>query len=168
MSNKKVRGLKRKLKTMVKRIEQETINFPSDFYNGYWHLHLPVGQSFISSNKTPIGIKRLCIQTLLNRAEHLVNIKSETLERTRVVVAVDLPSLWNSQIIVFSGETHFKGFFHRNDDSQRWITLPKGRSIVREWKLTVPKNLKVIGFREEITDEDFHYVGEIWFIGELD
>ncbi|WP_047154725.1 DUF3916 domain-containing protein [Aneurinibacillus tyrosinisolvens] len=153
---------------MVKRIEQETIKFPSDFYNGYWHLHLPVGQGFISSNKTPIGIKRLCIQTLLNRAEHLVNVKPDTSERTRVVVAVDLPSLWNSQIIVFSGESYFESFFDRNVDSQRWVPLPKGRNIECEWQLTVPKNMKVLGFKEEITDEEYQYVGEIWFIGELD
>lgn len=162
--HKKVRGLKRKVKSMVKIIEQETIKFPSDFYKGFWHLHLPVGQGFISSNK----IKRLCIQTLLDRAEHLVNIKPDTSEKTRVVVAVDLPSLWNSQIIVFSGESYFKSFFDRNDDSQRWIPLPKGRNIEREWQLTVPKNMKILGFKEEITNEEYQYVGEIWFIGELD
>ena len=49
MSNKKIRGLKRKTKNMIKRIEQETEVFPVEFYNGYWHLHLPVSQSFISS-----------------------------------------------------------------------------------------------------------------------
>ena len=167
MPNKKVRGLKRKVKSMVNRIEQETIKFPSDFYNGYWHLHLPVGQDFISSNKTSMGIKRLCIQTLLNRAEHLVNVKPDTSERTRVVVSVDLPSLWNSQIIVFKGESYFKTFFDRNDDSQKWIPLPKFRNIEHEWKLTVPKNMRILGFKEEITDEEYQYVGEIWFIGEL-
>ncbi len=34
MPDKKVRGLKRKTKNMVNRIEQETIKFPPDFYNG--------------------------------------------------------------------------------------------------------------------------------------
>lgn len=44
MRVKKVRGLKRKTKNMLKRIDQETTPFPVDFYNGYWHLHLPVAQ----------------------------------------------------------------------------------------------------------------------------
>lgn len=61
MPNRKVRGLKRKVKSMVTRIEQETVKFPSEFYNGYWHLHFPVGEEFISSNKTPMGIKRLYV-----------------------------------------------------------------------------------------------------------
>ncbi|WP_053104113.1 DUF3916 domain-containing protein [Bacillus sp. FJAT-27231] len=51
MPNKKIRGLKRKTKKMMERIEQETETFLSEFYNGYWHLHLPVAQSFISSAK---------------------------------------------------------------------------------------------------------------------
>ena len=167
MPNKKVRGIKRKVKNMVKRIEQETMNFPSDFHNGYWHLHLPVGQGFIASNKTPVGIKRLCIQTLLNRGQHLVNVKPDISEKTRVVVAVDLPNLWNSQIIVFKGESYFKTFFDRNDDTQRWIPLPKDRNIEHEWQLTVPNNMKMLGFKVEITDEEYQYTGENWFIGEL-
>ncbi|MBP3951811.1 DUF3916 domain-containing protein [Bacillus suaedae] len=167
MPNKKVRGLKRKVNSMVNRIEKETIKFPSDFYNGYWHLHLPVGQGFISSPKTPVGIKRICIQALLKRAEHLVNIKPDTSEGTRIVVAVDLPGLWNSQIIVFKGESYYKTFFDRNDASQKWTPLPASRNIEHEWKLTIPKNMKILGFREEITDEKDPYVGEIWFIGEL-
>ncbi|WP_374722902.1 DUF3916 domain-containing protein [Peribacillus tepidiphilus] len=169
MSDKKVRGLKRKTKNMVKRIEEETIKFPSDFYNGYWHLHLPVSQDFISSNKTPLSIKRLCIQTLLDKAEYLVSIKPPTLEKLRVVIAIDLPDLWNSQIIVFSGDSHFKGFFERNDDYQKWIPLSMERNIVSEWDLLVHKGMDILGVREEITDEGGEkFESEIWFVGELD
>ena len=168
MSDKKVRGLKRKTKNMVKRIEQETIKFSSDFYNGCWYLHLPVAQDFISSNKTPFAIKRLCIQTLLDRAEYLVSIKPFALEKLRVVVAIDLPDLWNSQIIVFSGDSHFKGFFERNDDYQKWIPLSRERYIVSEWNLSVSKGMDILGIREEITDEGGEqFESEIWFIGEL-
>jgi len=111
MRVKKVRGLKRKIKNMLKRIEQETTNFPDDFYNGYWHLHLPVAESFISSSKTPFAIKRICIQALLDRVEHLIKIKPYSNERFRILAAIYLSDLWNSQIIVFSGDRHFKGFF---------------------------------------------------------
>jgi len=169
MSDKKVRGLKRKTKSMIKRIEQETKIFPIDFCNGYWHLHLPVAQDFISSNKTPITIKRLCIQTLLNRAEYLIRIKPKSQQKFRVIVLIDLPDLWNSQIIVFSGDSHFKGFFERNDDYQKWIPLTVERNIVSEWNLSVPKGIDIFGVREEITDEDGEkYESEIWFVGELD
>ena len=89
MRKKKVRGLQRKTKNMIKRIEEETNEFPSDFYNGYWHIHLPVARSFIDSEKTPFGIKRLCVQTLLKAAKHLIGIKPYTDEKYRVVVSID-------------------------------------------------------------------------------
>ncbi|USK71037.1 DUF3916 domain-containing protein [Peribacillus asahii] len=59
-------------------------------------MHLPVSQDFISSSNTPIGIRKICIETLISRAEHLIKIKPMTSEKTRVVVAIDLPGLWNS------------------------------------------------------------------------
>ncbi len=168
MREKMVRGIKRKSNNMIKRIEAKTFEFPTEFYNGYWHLHLPVAQDFISSNKTPKKIKQLCIQTLLDRAEHLIGLKPDDKEKYRVVVAVDLADLWGSQIIVFKGDSHFKDFFNRNDEYQKWLNLPDNRNIQTEWRLSIPNDMKKSGFKEVITDEDgYHYEGEIWFIGEL-
>jgi hypothetical protein len=153
---------------MIKRIEEETKEFPSDFYNGYWHLHLPVAQSFIDSEKTPFGIKRLCVQTLLKAAKHLIGIKPHTDEKYRVVVSIDFSKLFNAQIIVFHGDTHFKGFFDRNNEFQKWIPLNEESDFGSEWKLNIPQNVIVRGIREEIADEDGEYKRNIWFVGELE
>ena len=169
MSNKKLRGLKRKTRNMIKRIWKETSDFPLDFYNGYWHLHLPVAQGFIDSDRTPFGIKRLCVQTLLERAKHLIEIKPNTPYKCRVVVYISFQALFDSQIIVFAGDSHFEGFFNRNDEFQKWIALSKGRSFEREWGINIHKDMNVLGFKEEITDEDGEiYKRDIWFIGELE
>ncbi|WP_028776771.1 DUF3916 domain-containing protein [Shimazuella kribbensis] len=168
MSTKKVRGLKRKTKEMILRLEESTMVFPTDFYNGYCHFRLPVAQGFIDSCKTPIGIKRLCIQTLIDRAHHLMNIKPHNEEEYRVVVSVDLSGLWYSQIIIFKGESYFNGFFDRNNHYQKWIPLSKERDIEKEWRLSVSNDMDKKGYKEEIKDEDgSEYNGEIWFIGEL-
>lgn len=101
--------MKWKTKEMVTRIEESTREFPADIEKGYWHLPLPVAYDFIYSSKTPKKIKRLSIQTLLNRAEHLIDLKPNDGEAYRVVVAVDATGLWGSQIIVFKGERWFIG-----------------------------------------------------------
>lgn len=75
MLDKKVRGLKRKTNDMIVRIHGNTREFPTDFYNGYWHLHLPVAERFITSNKTPLKVKRVCLQTLVDQAEQLIRLK---------------------------------------------------------------------------------------------
>lgn len=169
MRNKKLRGLKRKTGNMIKRIEEETSDFPLDFYNGYWHLHLPVAQGFIDSDRTPFGIKRLCVQTLLEQAKHLIEIKPNTPDKYRVVVYISFQALFDSQIIVFAGDSHFEGFFNRNDEFQKWIPLSEKRNLESDWRINIPKDMNVLGFKEEITDEDVEICKrDIWFIGELE
>ena len=168
MRENKVRGCKRKSNNMIERIVENTLEFPTEFYNGYWHLPLLVVQDFIDSDKTPEKIKRLRIQMLLDRAEHLIDMKPNDKEKYRVVVVVKFPSLWGSQIIIFKGDSHFRNFFNRNDEYQKWRPLSDDRNIQIEWKLSVPNNLQISGFREVIIDEDrYDYEGELWFIGEL-
>ncbi|MCM3672031.1 DUF3916 domain-containing protein [Mesobacillus maritimus] len=168
MKEKKVRGLKRRTNNFVNRLEANTLEFPTQFYNDYWHLALPVAQDFISSNKTPKKIKRLCIQTLVDRAEHLIDLKPDDHTKCRVVVAVEFPGLWGSQIIVFKGDSYFKHFFNRNHQDQKWFPLSDQRNIHTEWGLAVPDGWQITGFKEVITDEDgSRYEGERWFLGEL-
>lgn len=169
MCKKKLRGMKRKTRNMIMRIWEETSNFPLDFHNGYWHLHLPVAQGFIDSDRTPFGIKRLCFQTLLERAKHLIEIKPNTGDRYRVVVYISSQGLFDSQMIVFAGDSHFEGFFNRNNECQKWIPLSKERNFESDWRINIPKDMNVSGFKEEITDEDGEiYKSDIWFIGELE
>ena len=68
---------------------------------------LPVSQAFIDSRKTPRKVKRLCIQTLLNQANHLINMKPSDTHTYRVVVLIPINNLWDSQIITFKMRTTF-------------------------------------------------------------
>ncbi|MBM7602540.1 hypothetical protein JOC75_000510 [Metabacillus crassostreae] len=166
MREKKVRGIKRKINKLIELIEENTVEFPKYYDNEYRNFLLPVSQEFINSNKTPTKVKRQCIQTLIDRAKHLSYIKPIEEEKYRVVVAIYLPDLWRSEIIVFKGKSYYQDFFNRND-KQTWLPLSKTRNIEKEWRLSVPADMSIVGYREEITDEDYHYKGEIWFIGEL-
>lgn len=117
MREKKIRGMKRKTNTMIKRIEEHTKTFPSTFYNDeYWNMLLPVSQAFIDSRKTPRKVKRLCIQTLLNQANHLINMKPSDTYTYRVVVLISINNLCDSQIIIFKNEDYFHNFFNRNSE----------------------------------------------------
>lgn len=167
MREKKVRGMKRKSKVMVKRIEEETLDFPTHFYNGYWNLLLPVSEGFIDSVKTPIKIKRLCFQTLINCAYHLSQMKLQDGDTYRVAVLINPLSNWRSQLIVFKGNAYFNSFFTRDSDFQKWIPLPNERNIQREWGFVLPENFQQAGFKEIMIDEEESIERELWFIGEL-
>jgi len=167
-NKKKVRGAKRKCENMIKNINEVTELYPEiDLEYGYWHTHLPVAQAFIDSTKTPSYVRKICMQTLIDRVNHLIKLRPKTAEFSRVVTSIDLPRLWDSQITVFFDEEYFSNFFTRNNDYQRWTELPDSRNIIKEYNLDLPEGLMVRGYLEEITDEDYNAIDEIWFIGEL-
>ncbi len=167
-NKKKVRGAKRKSNQMIRDINELTSQFPDvDLEYGYWHMHLPVAQTFIDSSKTPMYIRKLCVQSLINGVERLINIRPKLNISSRVVASIDLPHLWHSQIIVFFGDEYFNSFFKRDNTYQKWTPLPKERSLVREWNLYLPEIFEFRGYKEELQDEDYKAVNELWFIGEL-
>lgn len=168
MREKKIRGMKRKTNTMIKRIEEHTKTFPSTFYNDeYWNMLLPVSQAFIASRKTPRKVKRLCIQTLLNQANHLINMKPSDTHTYRVVVLISINNLWDSQIIIFKNEDYFHNFFNRNSEFQKWILLSNEIDFWETWKISVYHSFQTLRFQEIIYDLDECYEKEILFIGEL-
>lgn len=168
MREKKIRGMKRKTNTMIKRIEIHTKTFPSAFYyDEYWYMPLPVSQAFINSCKTPRKVKRLCIQTLLNQANHLIKIKPSDTHTYRVVVLISIESLWDSQIIIFKNEDYFHNFFNRNSKFQKWIPLSNESDFWKVWGILICPTAQMLHFQEVIYDEDAIDENEIWFIGEL-
>ena len=165
---KKQRGLHRKCENMVRLISEQTEKFPKPHRKSdFWHLHLPVFRGFIDSTSTPFGIRRLCVQTLISRAEHLASIAPVGTTQIRVVVAVSLPNLFDSQIIIFYGAEYFDTFFNRRTATQQWTQLEDKRSLMREWNIQISSDFSECGYQEEITEPDFHQSGEIWFIGQL-
>lgn len=165
----KQRGLRRKCRSMVQQLQTATAIFPAphDSFQ-YWHLHLPVHYSFIDSTQTPRSVRRLCMQTLIDCAEHLCSIKPEKHDFCHVVTAIDLPKLSRSQIIVFFGSEYYDQFFERNSNHQKWVSFSDSRSLVKEWKLRLPSGLNEIGFREELRCDYECSDNDLWFLGELE
>ncbi|MFP3413833.1 DUF3916 domain-containing protein [Bacillus sp. SIMBA_074] len=168
MREKKIRGMKRRTQTLIKRIEDSTKAFPSTFYNDeYWHMPLPGSQAFIDSIKTPRKVKRLCIQTLLDRADLLMKMKPNDTNTYRVVVMIKIASLWNSQIIIFKNDDYFQIFFNRDNEFQKWIPLSNESDFRHEWKISISNSVQTLHFQEIIKDEDGFFEEELSFIGEL-
>ncbi|MDN7240840.1 DUF3916 domain-containing protein [Planococcus sp. N028] len=167
MRNKKVRGLKRKTAKLIERIEEETSVFPEDSYGGYWCMSMPAGKSFIDSPKTPVGVKRICVKTLLARAEYLIKQKPMSAESVRVVVMVASDELFSAQIIVFFGSHYLNPFFNRSSEHQLWVPLAGDSGFTERWELEIPENMIETGYREIINYEDEKKDRTLWFIGEL-
>jgi hypothetical protein len=103
---------------------------------------------------------------LLDAAFQLSTRRSPSIN-ARIVAAVSMPLLFDSQLIAFFSPDYFASFFHRDDSDQQWSALPPSRSLAREWSLALPDGFSERGFHEHVHDEDFEQHGEIWFFGEL-
>ena len=162
---KKSRGLRRKCRSMTRRIIEQTATFPQAHKGAaFWHLHLPAARDFISCGATPFKVRRLCAQTLIDRAHYLAALAPSDGE-TRVVVAITPEDLWDSQIIVFFGSKYFDSFFTRDSPDQKWTPLNPKRSLRRRWNLELPVSFRERGYQEK--SEDFQSQHELWFIGQL-
>jgi hypothetical protein len=165
----RVRGLRRRTLAMVRDIGQLAMVTPGEDREGcgYWHAHVPVAEAFIDSPVTPRSIRRLCIQAMIDAANSLRTAQQQRGTDCRVTAAVDLPRLFDSQLIVFFGEDYFSRFFTRETPDQTWVALPPHRSLGREWSLRIPAGFSEWGFSETLRDEDFERRGEVWFCGDL-
>lgn len=170
MTRARVRGLRRKCGAMIDKIDAIANEIPTEHRKGcgYWHAHLPVAQAFIDSPRTPGSVRRLCVQSIVEAADRLRSRQQARTIQCRVVAAVELPGLFNSQIIVFFGDDYFSSFFQRDTPEQRWTPLEPRRSLAREWTLKVPGGFVERGFEEVIAEEDYQHRGELWFFGDVE
>lgn len=167
-NRKKVRGRARKIRQLERNLRIATNTFPPiDLHRGFWHLHLPTSKNFIDSAKTGHRTRRTCVQILIDFSQHLAELKPNSDSPIRVVAAISLPRLWDSQVVVFFGDTHYRDFFNRSSDSQKWEAFRDDRNLVSEWSLRVPDSVRARGFKETIIEDDWKAEGEIWFVGDL-
>lgn len=167
MPDPKTRGARRRCSTLARRLADTSLSFPLPHEDrGYWHLHFPIARSFIDSPRTSQGVRRECVQLLLDAAFRLCTSRPPSVT-ARVVVAVSTSQLSDSQLIAFFSSDYFESFFHRDSPEQQWTALPGSRSLAREWRLVVPPGFSERGFHEHICENDYQHDGEIWFFGEL-
>lgn len=161
----KVRGQQRKLKRLLKYIEEIE---PYKFINNserFEHYHVP-GDVWIEMPKTSSKVKTKFCKAWIKKTEEILDAKPEGLEFCKVVCDICIPDLWNSQIIIFYDREYYDSFWNRHGEYQDWTRIDDGLSFAKERNIIT--KLKEIGFKEIIHDEDKTYITHIWFYGEVD
>ncbi|WP_214775266.1 DUF3916 domain-containing protein [Exiguobacterium sp. s37] len=161
MRHRKVRGLKRKLSRLQRNIQENHEDFPTEFHNGYWYAKIPVGQTFLMDIQHNAQIKQSLIHTLLNEAKRLVELRVD--ERMRVVVLLDFPTLWNSELLIFEDEEGLQTFMRRDSSHQKWIPIPHEKTFLNKWVIRSDRDIRVYGFEEWIFDEEGEG-REVWML----
>ncbi|MCT4798181.1 DUF3916 domain-containing protein [Exiguobacterium profundum] len=161
MRHRKVRGLKRKLSRLQRNIQENHEDFPTEFHNGYWYAKIPVGQTFLMDIQHNAQIKQSLIHTLLNEAKRLAKRRVD--ERMRVVVLLDFPTLWNSELLIFEDEEGLQTFMRRDSSHQKWIPILHEKTFLNKWVIRSDRDIRVYGFEEWIFDEEGEG-REVWML----
>ncbi|MCC9624811.1 DUF3916 domain-containing protein [Thalassospira sp. MA62] len=136
-------------------------DFPTEFHNGYWYAKIPVGQIFLLAIQHNAQIKQAIIHILLDEAKRLAKRRLD--ERMRVVVLLDLPTLWNSELLVFQDEEVLQTFMQRDSSYQKWIPIPHEKTSLNKWVIRSDRDIRVYGFEEWIFDEEGEG-REVWML----
>lgn len=152
MRHRKVRGLKRKLIRLQHNMQENHYDLPTEFHDGYWYAKIPVGQTFLLDIQHNEQIKQAIIHILFDEAKRLANRRVD--ERMRVVVLLDLPTLWNSELLVFQDEEVLQSFMRRDSSYQKWIPIPHEKTFINQWDIRSDRDIRVYGFEEWLFDEE--------------
>lgn len=161
MKNKRVRGQKRKLNSLLKRIDDI-----SPRYNDaecYEHFHVPC-DGWISNPKANGKVKTEFCKKWLNKTEEIIEGKPQGLRFCRVVANIVDPYFGDSQIIIFYDEGYYNTFFDRQGPYQIWTKLDNNKSFVK--RRGISTGLNETGYHETLNEDGYTAMCEIWFYGE--
>lgn len=161
MRGQKVRGQKRKLKKLLKNIEDITPLF--DFVDEYEHFHIPCGW-WISELKTSSKIKTEFCKKWLEKTQEIISSKPDNRKFCKVVASIVSPCFWNSQITIFYDEEYYNTFFDRSGPYQIWTPI-ESRSFAESRGIS--SELKENGYVEILNDDEDIFKCEIWLYGEI-
>ena len=155
---KKQRGVYRRLDAIFNKID---LFEPVKKNNIYEEFVVP-SNNFL--NKSSNKIKRKFIIKWLEITERFIKSKDNK-TFCRVVCMIETKEINNSRIILFYDEEYYNSFWKREDSYQTWKKLDLKHSLKKRFDIQI--NLKEIGFKETLNDDDFKYETELWFYGEI-
>ncbi|MCJ8346363.1 DUF3916 domain-containing protein [bacterium] len=154
---------------MITRISKQALHYPVGDINdsGYFNWLLPASQSFIDACTAPTDIRQKVCAALIDSTINLIKLKPKKLSNTRVILSLNFPNLFYSQITVFFDDEYFSKFFNRKSPYQTWTSKKFEGSQTQKYHLEVRNSLDIKIVSETIIEEDSVSSSEICFIGEL-
>lgn len=172
ISNKKLRGMPRRLRSLKRWSESYASKFPEinseDYSYGYWNVKIPVHFSLVQGKQTSRDIQSYCAQALINAAYEIHQAKPANKNDIRVTCSIVLPDMFSSELCLFTSEEYFDMHTSPGVNVFGQLSLLRDRSLIREWGLKLPRGFSELGIlRVCENDEGELYHSEHWYIGEV-
>jgi Protein of unknown function (DUF3916) len=172
LTNKKVRGVRRRLRVLAKWAAAFEGRFPAGLTaeERFLDFKIPVLSSLVEGRRSTLAVQRVCAQRLIDACTHLINAKPSDLDHFRVTAVVCLPDMFASRVCIFSDEQSFQDHIRPVSHEFGSAVPIAGRRLSAEWGLILPQGMQELGVtrRDQQSDgEDVWYTSEDWFFGEV-
>lgn len=172
-SEKKLRGVKRRLRALQTWSDSFEGYFPTDIppAERYWNWKIPVQCTLVQGRQTTPEIQARCAQALIDACQHLMLSKPEFAKDWRMTAVICLPDFFTSEICIYKDEGYFSSHTRESSSkcgSSRHIAE---RSLASEWGLVLPEGMGELGVLlegiEDYNRPDDWYACERWYFGEV-
>ena len=158
---KKVRGSKRKLQSLGRKLDSILLSIPEEElpHNKTWRYHLPSPDRLIDSTNTSFKLRKRFAQLLAGK---LTELDGSIKNRHKTLLFISLPFLSHSRIEVCTDSKHFEQLINNSDPASTWLPIVAGRNIIREFTLALPKEYQAKGYFRKSTERGIEENWIIW------
>lgn len=170
LTNKKLRGKKRRLRSLTSWSQSFKNYFPMDISENerYWNIKIPVHIQLVQGKQTNKTIQAQCAQSLIDAAYQIFLAKPPHLKNYRVTYVICLPDMFTSEICIYTSEQYFQFHTEAWDREPEKLDTTLNRSLAQEWGLILPAGFSEKGvLRNDVDWEDKEYFVERWYFGEV-
>lgn len=171
LTNKKVRGVSRRLRALHKWADSFAGWFPEELdpTDKYCNWKIPVLSSLVEGKQAERPIQAECAQQLVNACAHLMLAKPHSLSNYRVTCSITLPDMFSSEVCIYTDQDYYQGHVKEGVYEYGTITRIRERSLASEWALNLPAGVEELGVYLNFSsaEDDWTLVGDRWFFGEV-
>jgi Protein of unknown function (DUF3916) len=148
---KKVRGSKRKLQSLGRKLDSILLSIPDEDLprDKSWRYHLPSPDRLVDSTNSSLKLRKRFVQML---SDKLTELDDSIEGKYKTVLFLSLPLLSHSRIEVCVDSKHFEKLINNPDTTSTWLPITDGRTVIREFGLAMPAEYRAKGYFRTSTD----------------
>lgn len=168
LSNKKERGIQRKLRNLRCWSESFKGHFPDleGYEERYYNWKIPVPMNMVQGKHSQQDIKAQCVQYLINACQYLIEAKPVGTKFCKVACVIVQPDMFASEICLYLDEDYFNAHTLSGEYYDPQYLLADDISLSRRWGLQIPEHMYERGIHIHYIDpkdETDNYIADYWY-----
>ncbi len=168
LSNKKERGIPRKLRNLRCWSESFKGNFPDleGYEERYYNWKIPVPMNMVQGKHAQQDIKAQCVQYLINACQYLIEAKPVGTKFCKVACVIVQPDMFASEVCLYLDEDYFNAHTLSGEYYDPQYLLVDDISLSRRWGLQIPEHMYERGIHIHYIDpknETDNYIADYWY-----